>query len=209
MGRTLISLSVHALEIIIVDGGSRDNTVGIARQYTPHVLSSERGRGSQQHKGACYAQGDLLLFLHSDTVLPKNFEMMIQKTLSDPQVTLGAFRLSIHPSRPVLKLIALMANLRSRLLKMPYGDQALFMRRSDYFRVGGFKGLPLMEDVDLVRRLNGIGRFMLTEDSVMTSARRWEKEGTLYTTLRNWSLIVKYLLGNPPHNLVRFYSDLR
>lgn len=209
MGRTLISLSVHAREIIIVDGGSRDSTVEIARQYTPHVLSSERGRGSQQHKGACYAQGDLLLFLHSDTVLPKNFEMMIQKTLSDPQVTLGAFRLSIHPSRPALKLIALMANLRSRLLKMPYGDQALFMRRSDYFRVGGFKDLPLMEDVDLVRRLNGIGRFRLTEGRVRTSARRWEKEGVLYATLRNWSLIVRYLLGNPPHSLLRFYSDSR
>lgn len=205
--RTLKALQTEPREIIVVDGGSRDGTVEIARQYTPHVLISRRGRGRQQHKGACHSKGDLLLFLHSDTLLPLGFESMIREALIDPRVTFGAFRLSIDPPRPAFRFIALMANFRSQFLKMPYGDQALFMRRSDYFRVGGFKDIPLMEDVDMVQRLNKIGRFKLTRCRVKTSARRWEKEGILCGTLRNWSLIGRYLLGTPPHRLRRHYTD--
>ncbi len=207
--RTLASITGHEHEIIVVDGGSRDRTVEIAFQYTPHVLNSERGRGVQQHTGACHAQGDVLLFLHADTLLPRGFERMIQYTLADPQVGFGAFHLSIDPPSPTLNLIALGANLRSRFLKIPYGDQALFMWRRKYFRAGGFRDLPLMEDVDLVRRLNGISRFKLAPGKVRTSARRWEKERLVFTTLRNYSLMIRYFLGVKPRNLLRHYTDIR
>jgi rSAM/selenodomain-associated transferase 2 len=207
--QTLASISSHAYEIIVIDGGSKDGSVEIAHKYTAVVLDSDLGRGIQQRTGASQAQGEALLFLHADTRLPRGFEIMIEKTLSDSKTVFGAFRLGHHPSTAFLNLVALMANLRSLLLKMPYGDQGLFMRRSDYFRVGGFKDLPLMEDVDLVRRLKKIGKFKLVKAKVRTSARRYDRNGILYTTVRNWSLIIRYLLGQSPERLHRLYSDAR
>ena len=206
---TFAPISDHAHEIIVVDGGSDDDTLEIARQYTPKVFYSNRGRGIQQHTGACHAQGDVLLFLHADTLLPKGFGMEIERILSDPEVSFGAFRLGYQSSTTPLNLIAVMANHRSLLLKMPYGDQGLFMRRTEYFLVKGFKDLPIMEDVDLVRRLKRIGRFKLTRGRVRTSVRRYEKEGIFYATVRNWSLIIRYLLGVSPQRLHRLYSDTR
>jgi rSAM/selenodomain-associated transferase 2 len=205
----LASLASLPHEIIVVDGGSEDGTVELARQYASVVLDSRRGRGIQQHRGARHAEGDILLFLHADTWLPKGFEMMIKRTLSDPKTVFGAFHLGHHPSSAFLNLVALMANLRSLLVKVPYGDQGLFMRRSDYFRVGGFQDLPIMEDVDLVRRLNKIGKFKLVRAKVRTSARRYARDGVVYTTVRNWSLIIRYLLGQSPERLHRLYSDAR
>lgn len=209
LGETLGSISSHVHEIIVVDGGSQDGTLEIARKYASVVLDSNPGRGIQQHTGAYRAEGNILLFLHADTWLPRGFEIMIERTLSDSNTVFGAFRLGHHPSSALLNLVALVANLRSLLLKMPYGDQGLFMRRSDYFRVGGFKDLQLMEDVDLVRRLNKIGNFKLVSAKVRTSARRYDRNGVVYTTIRNWSLIIRYLLGQSPERLRRFYTDSR
>jgi rSAM/selenodomain-associated transferase 2 len=205
----LASISSHGHEVIIVDGGSKDGTVEVAREYASVVLDSKCGRGIQQHRGARHAGGDILLFLHADTWLPKGFEMMIKRTLSDPKTVFGAFHLGHHPSTALLNLVALMANLRSLLLKMPYGDQGLFMKRSDYFRVGGFQDLLIMEDVDLVRRLNKIGKFKLVRGKVRTSARRYDRNGAVSTTVRNWSLIIRYLLGQSPERLHRFNSNAR
>ncbi len=209
LGRTLASLKTHPSEIIVVDGESQDSTIEVARQHTPHILTSRPGRGLQQDIGARRSQGDVFLFLHADTQLPPNYQDLIHYVLTDPGTVFGAFFLSIYPSRPALDLIALMANLRSRLLKMPYGDQALFVRRSAYFLAGGFKDWPVMEEVDLVRRLNRIGGFKMARGFVQTSARRWRKENPIYTTLRNYSLILRYLAGTSPHTLARHYPDAR
>lgn len=207
--RILPSLSARAHEIVVVDGGSNDNTAEIARHYTPHVLESRRGRGLQQHVGACRTCGDVLLFLHADTLVPVGFEKMIMATLSDPNITFGAFRLGIDPPSAILNVIAFVANLRTKIFRMPFGDQGLFIRRSEYFRVGGFMAVPIMEDVDLVRRLNRIGGFKLAGGKVKTSARRWEKEGIVYATIRNWSLLVRYFFGQSPNDLHRLYPDHR
>lgn len=209
LGNSLQGLTDQPAEIIVVDGGSKDETVNVARQYTPHVLISRKGRGIQQHTGARHAQGDILLFLHADTLLPPTYKHLIDQAMAHPGVVFGAFRLRIHPPKPGLNLVAFMANLRSRLLRLPYGDQALFIRRATYFQVGGFKDWPIMEDVDLVRRLNRAGGFQLARGFVRTSARRWQKENMVHTTLRNWSLIIRYLWGVSPHSLARHYPDTR
>jgi rSAM/selenodomain-associated transferase 2 len=209
LGKTLGSLKTHSVEIIVVDGGSQDHTVDVARQHTSSVLTSRPGRGLQQDIGSRRARGDVLVFLHADTRLPPNFPDLIRFALADPEVVFGAFLLGIHPSRPATDLIAFMANIRSRLLKVPYGDQAIFVKRPAYFLAGGFRHWPIMEDVDLVRRLHQIGGFRLARGFVRTSVRRWEKENPLKTTLRNYSLILRYLTGTSPHTLACHYPDFR
>ncbi|MDY6950487.1 MAG: TIGR04283 family arsenosugar biosynthesis glycosyltransferase [Thermodesulfobacteriota bacterium] len=209
LGDTLGRLARPSGDIMVVDGGSTDGTVEIARQYTSRVITSPRGRGPQQDAGARQSHGSVLLFLHADTRLPMAYERLVHEALEGPGVVFGAFHLKIHPSKPILAFIASMANLRSRLLRMPYGDQALFARREAYFEAGGFPDWPVMEDVDLVRRLNRLGGFQLARGSVLTSGRRWKKENAVFTTLRNWSLMTRYYMGHRPHTLAGHYPDAR
>jgi len=206
---TLDALEVGPHELIVVDGGSCDGSVEIANRFTQNVLSAERNRGLQQHVGALKAQGEILLFLHADTRLPPNYHEEIWRTLALPGVVFGAFRLRITGDHPWLGLVSHMANLRSRALRLPYGDQALFMARRDYLKAGGFRSLPLMEDVDLVKRLKRTGGFRLARGRVMTSGRRWKREGTFYGTLRNWLLLVRFLAGTSPEALVKSYPEVR
>ncbi len=206
---TLHPVKAGPHEIIVVDGGSRDGSVGIARRFTPHVFSAERNRGLQQHVGAMKAHGEILLFLHADTQLPPGFHGEVLRAMALPGVVFGAFRLLISGGHPWLRLVSHMANLRTRLLRLPYGDQALFMRRTAYFKAGGFRDLPLMEDVDLVRRLNRTGGFGLARGRVLSSGRRWKSEGLLYGTLRNWFLLLRFLTGTSPQALVRRYPEVR
>ncbi len=196
-------------EIIVVDGDSQDGTLDVARQYTEKIFRGARGRAHQMNFGAMQAKGSILLFLHADTTLPTAALESIRRGLEDPSVVGGAFRLHIASNHRLLKIIGWAANLRSRYAGLPYGDQALFVRRPVFEAVSGFSSWPLMEDVDLVRRLRARGRVALLPDTVTTSARRWEQEGLAWTTLRNGLLLIGFLLGISPAWLAKRYRAVR
>ena len=197
------------LEILVVDGGSTDQTINkiIARGITP--LTSLPGRGTQQHTGALAATGKTLLFLHCDTVLPKNFPEHIHSTLRNKDVVAGAFRLKINGQGPGLRLIEAGVQLRSIIFSLPYGDQALFMKKETYIAAGGFPLQPIMEDVALVRQLKKRGKVALTSTHATTSARRWQQHGLLKTTLINQLMLIGRALGITPQKLARFYYAQR
>lgn len=206
---TVDSARAEGVEIIVSDGGSEDATLEIAENSANAILSSTSGRGAQMNAGAAVANGNILLFLHADTELPQGWEEEVVETLQDERVSCGAFRFALSDKSPGLSLISLLVNFRSKWLSLPYGDQAIFMRREDFEALGGFKAFPIMEDVELVRRLRKRGRIKITKRAVITSARRWRKEGWLWTTLRNQALLWLYLLGLPPERLYRFYKLVR
>lgn len=197
--------SYHGLEIIVADGGSNDNTLDIAKEYDVRAVSSEPGRGVQQNMGAKLASGEILLFLHCDTILPENFDKHIENLIDQPGTAAGAFRLKINANGAGFRLIEWGANLRSRLFKMVYGDQALFMYRKTFHRVGGFPGQLILEDVELVRRIKQIGRIQLAPVAVITSKRRWQRYGLLRTTLLNQVILIGNFFKVSPEKLGRLY----
>jgi rSAM/selenodomain-associated transferase 2 len=196
-------------QIIVVDGGSADRTRQLARQAGALVLESPPGRAGQANAGAAAATGTLLLFLHGDTILPPGYGDLIRTALNRPGVAAGAFSLGIDGGDRRLALIAAGATLRSRLLQLPYGDQALFLPAATFSEVGGYPLLPIMEDLLLVRRLCRIGRVITLREQVMTSARRWQHLGLLRTTLINQLIVAGYLLGVRPEALARWYQRRR
>ena len=203
---TLAAIGEEASEVLVVDGGSADATVEVARRAGAAVLAAPRGRGRQLAAGADAATGDVLLFCHADCRLPAGWAHAVRAALAAGRdVVGGAFRLGIESPRPSLALVAASANVRSRLTGHPYGDQALFVRAEAYRAVGGFAPLPIMEDIDLCRRLWRVGRLVQLDLSVRVSARRWEREGTLYATLRNAALAGLFYLGVDPARLARWY----
>lgn len=191
-------------ELIVVDGGSADATVSIAQQFTPHVLTGPRGRAAQMNWGAQQAQGEILLFLHADTLLPADGLDAVRQAMRGDAIG-GAFRLIITPPTLALRLIAWGTNMRTRFGHLPYGDQALFMPRQVFERLGGYDAIPFMEDVRLVQALRRHGTLVTLRQAVQTSGRRWQQDGVLYTTLRNTILITLYLWGVPPETLQRWY----
>jgi rSAM/selenodomain-associated transferase 2 len=195
-------------ELIVVDGGSTDQTVAIARQFTARILHSQRGRAMQMNWGARHAQGDILLFLHADTLLPAAGLEAVRRALQAGAVG-GAFRLAIMPPTPALRLVAWGTNLRARFGQLPYGDQALFMPRQVFESLGGYDEIPFMEDVRLVQALRKRGRLTLLPQAVHTSGRRWQRDGVLYTTVRNTVLITLYFWGVPPEKLQHWYGARR
>jgi rSAM/selenodomain-associated transferase 2 len=194
-------------EIIIVDGDPQGGTLKVVADRNVICLTCERGRGRQMNAGAAIARGDILLFLHADTRLPTRALKKIAYVLENEKYVGGAFDLGIDSDRWFLKYIAVRASLRSRLNRIPYGDQAIFIRKNYFDKIGGFKDIPLMEDVDLMRRLKkDNAQIHIFRDRVLTSARRWETEGALYTTLRNRIVVFLYYLGVSPHTLAKFYK---
>jgi rSAM/selenodomain-associated transferase 2 len=196
-------------EVLVVDCGSKDNTADTARALGARVLESHPGKAAQMNSGAQAARGDILLFLHGDTRLTPGFTKQVRAALSQPGVAAGAFRLIINGGGFGLRIIEWLANIRSRVLQMPYGDQAIFVRADLFSALGGFPDLPIMEDFELVRRLKRKGRIVILPLAATTSARRWEKLGVLQTTVINQAIIAGYLLGVNPLKLAEWYRKGR
>lgn len=194
------------VEVVVADGGSTDQTVSLARAAGARVVTTLRGRGLQQNAGAAVARGRILLFLHADTRLPDNFHRLVLAAIDLPGVVAGAFPLGIAAQGCGFRLIEWGANLRSGLLQLPYGDQALFMRAEQFSGVGGFRDISLLEDVDLVLRLRRLGRIGLVAQPVRTSARRWLRLGLLRTTMVNQLIMLAYFSGVSPAGLARWYG---
>lgn len=198
------------VEVIVADGGSNDQTAELALAAGAMVVHCNPGRGKQMNAGAALASGEVLLFLHADTRLPEDFADHVWQTLREGNSG-GAFRLCIGAKGWMRRLVESGANLRSRWLQLPYGDQAIFVHASDFFRLNGFQHWPLMEDYDFCYRLRKTGRIALVPASVTTSARRWQRLGVLRTTLTNLACVVAFRLGVSPVALAKWYrgkSDL-
>lgn len=202
-----------AFEVIVADGGSSDGTVEAARPHADRVISSPPGRGRQMNAGARVAGGEILLFLHADTTLPAGSLAAVGEALSREEVGGGAFRvrLGISGDAPFARRIALritgrMIGLRSRLFRSYTGDQAIFLRREAFVRLGGYPEIPLMEDVELSRRMTRAGKTVLLPSRLTTSARRWEEHGTARTILRMWRLRIAYRFGMPPERCAELYG---
>jgi rSAM/selenodomain-associated transferase 2 len=193
-------------EIIVVDGGSQDNTPELARGLADQVIASPAGRGLQLHRGAQAAGGDILLFLHVDTELPERAAELIDDGLIQSRRQWGRFDASLSGRAWLLRLVASLMNWRSRWSGIATGDQAMFMWRRVYFEAGGFPPIPLMEDIALSRRLKTYSRPLCLRAKVITSSRRWEKHGIIRTILRMWRLRLEFFLGADPHRLQRRYE---
>ncbi|NJK39518.1 MAG: glycosyltransferase family 2 protein [Oscillatoriales cyanobacterium RM2_1_1] len=210
---TLVSqvIQAQAVEVIIVDGGSVDQTVEVAQSLCfefpdrVQLLSSRCGRAAQMNGGAEMATGDILLFLHADTQLPEHFEDWIRQVLQPAHMIAGAFELKIAGSQRALRWIEQGVKWRSHYLQMPYGDQAIFLRAETFRQVGGFPELPIMEDFELVCRLKGMGKIATVPIAVKTSGRRWQQLGIGRATLINQIVILGYLLGVPAQTLANWY----
>lgn len=197
-----------SVEIIVADGGSDPATRRVVHRTVDRVVDAPRGRARQLNAGAAVATGPILLFLHADTRLPRGGLDAIRRALRSSTVVGGAFQLQIDSESAALRLIAWGANLRSRWLGLPYGDQALFVRTNVFRAMGGFRDLAIMEDFDFVRRLRRRGRVALLSTAVHTSGRRWVANGVLRTTLVNWLTALLFSAGVGPARLKRQYRRL-
>lgn len=207
--RTLERLrGVPGVEVVVADGGSSDRTGEIAREFGARVVACRRGRGRQLNAGAAFASGETLLFLHADALLPEGFVEQVTAVLATGAIA-GAFRLRIENAGLGLRAVAWGANARSRFLQLPYGDQGLFLRTSDFLRVGGFPQWPLMEDYEFCRRLKRLGRIALAPGEITVSNRRWKQLGVLRTTLLNQVCVAGFRAGVSPERLARWYAARR
>jgi rSAM/selenodomain-associated transferase 2/rSAM/selenodomain-associated transferase 1 len=193
------------VEIIVVDGNSGDRTSEIAASYNVKVIQAPQCRAIQMNAGAGDARGDILLFLHADTRLPKNWGSMVRNALAEPGAVAGAFELAINEDARSLRIIERLANFRSRRLQLPYGDQSIFLRADLFRRIDGYNDLPIMEDFEFIQRLRKFGRIITVPARVLTSARRWRRLGIWSTTLINQVMILGYLIGISPAFLSQRY----
>ncbi|HXX82155.1 MAG TPA: TIGR04283 family arsenosugar biosynthesis glycosyltransferase [Thermodesulfovibrionales bacterium] len=194
------------MEIIVVDGSAEGETIHTVQDKEVRKVVSGKGRARQMNTGASLACGDILLFVHADTLLPGDALCAVSSIMQKREFVGGAFNLGIDSDRTVFRLIETAASLRSRITRVPYGDQGIFIRKDYFYAIGGFREIPLMEDVDLMRRIKKAGdTICILPLRVKTSPRRWEREGIIRCTLRNWVLIALYYLGFSPERLARYY----
>jgi rSAM/selenodomain-associated transferase 2 len=194
------------VELIIVDGGSTDHTVETDRRSTPYVFCTQPGRARQMNLGARHATGDILLFLHADTfLLPGALDEIQRRIISDGAVG-GAFDLHIDSRRRLCRFVARVASRRSRWLRLPYGDQGIFVWRQVFEALGGFPEIPIMEDISFARRLRRAGHLTFIRSGLVTSGRHWNANSMLRATLVNWWVTTLFFLRVPPGQLRRIHD---
>jgi len=202
----LAPLRARGTEVIVVDGGSRDRTVELARPLADQVVAAPRGRAAQMNAGAARARGDVLLFLHADTRLPPDADRRVLEGLAGSSRAWGRFDAAIAGRSALLTVVAFTMNRRSRLTGIATGDQAMFVRRDAFADIGGFPDIALMEDIALSQRLKRVSPPLCLNDKVTTSGRRWEKHGVMRTILLMWRLRAAYFFGAEPALLARRYG---
>ena len=201
--------SFRPFEIIVIDGGSDDKTLSITKKLGIKVVEAPRGRASQMNAGAKIACGDILWFLHADSVVELiGYEKMIQ-LMSSGEFIGGAFSLGISSNKRSLKLISFLATLRSKYLGLTYGDQGIFVQKKVFSRLGGYRNLSICEDMEFFKRLKKEGKIVILDEKASTSARRWLSEGIVFTTLRNCLVSSLFIMGFSPKFLSRFYVAIR
>jgi rSAM/selenodomain-associated transferase 2 len=196
-------------EIIVVDGGSSDASVAIVQSLRVTLIIAPRGRARQMNAGARASHGDVLVFVHADTIVPRTFAADIASALSDPAVVGGRFDVKLDDRALPYRIIGAMISFRSRISRTGTGDQAIFVRRDVFDSLGGFPELELCEDLEFSRRMKRAGRIACLRTRVTTSARRWDRDGLVRTVIRMWMIRAMYLMGVPPARLKRMYSDTR
>jgi rSAM/selenodomain-associated transferase 2 len=201
-----LTMREPAAEVLVVDGGSLDDSrTVVAGVPSVRWLSGPRGRARQMNAGARAARGEALLFLHADTWLPDGAGAAISEALRDPAIVGGRFDVRLDSRRPILALVGWLMNRRSRLSGISTGDQGIFVRRAEFEAVGGYPDIPLLEDIELTRRLKRRGRLAALRLRVVTSARKWEREGAVRTIVLMWTLRALYALGVSPARLHGWY----
>jgi rSAM/selenodomain-associated transferase 2 len=211
MLKNLSGLRARGAEVIVVDGGSRDRTVALAQPLCDRLIAAPRGRAAQMNAGAGVARGDVLLFLHADTVLPADADRLVLEGLaasgrSSSSRIWGRFDVRIEGRHPLFPLIAATMNLRSRATGIATGDQAMFVDKRAFAAIGGFPDIALMEDIVLSRRLKRLSRPLCLRARALTSGRRWEKHGVVRTILTMWRLRLAFFLGAQPDKLAASYG---
>jgi rSAM/selenodomain-associated transferase 2 len=195
------------IEVLVVDGGSSDDTCAIAERMDAALLESKPGRAVQMNAGASAARGEILLFLHADTLVPVGYDESIRRSMAEKANAAGAFSFRVDSPRRALRLVETFANFRSRRLQTPFGDQGLFLRAEDFRAVGGYPKIAAMEDFELVRSLRKRGPIATLDSPAVTSSRRWDALGIARTTAVNYTMILGYWLGVSPVRLARLYRN--
>lgn len=203
----LQSMRSRGHEVIVIDGGSSDDTPSLAGPLADRVITSERGRARQMNAGAAIAGGDIFWFLHADTLTPADADKQILAALVSAQYQWGHFGVVLPGNDLLLRLVARLMNLRSRFSGVATGDQGLFMTRSAFERIGGFEDIPIMEDIAASRALKRIARPVALRIPLQTSDRRWYRHGIIRTIATMWALRFAYFMGVPPWRLARYYSN--
>ncbi len=196
----------YPCEIIIVDGGSTDKTLEIARPFADKTIHSDKGRATQMNKGAQYASGDILLFLHADTLLPNNALELLSQIFKQQSNAWGRFNIELAGQAIILKIIALMMNWRSCFTGIATGDQVIFINKTLFGSVGGYPEIALMEDISLSSTLIKLSRPHCLNATVISSGRLWEQHGMVKTILLMWSMRLRFFLGENPEILRTLYA---